>query len=181
MLNVKRVYPVVESVEHRLNNVHPVRLFETAARVVFRSGLLKENEVKTALQAVNSKQAVDEVFSAAAERISKFQDVRLDPSTVALASKQVYQSAFPSGHNPVSPIATAEGLLSRLNLNASSGYPDYRKKKLMRSNIIKLFKNIKSGTDDVLLAEGSTPFTVFNRIQAKESGELSFRLFFAPS
>jgi hypothetical protein len=179
MLSIKGVYLVVESVEYRLNNVHPVRLFETTARVVFCSGLLKDNEVKTALQAVNLKQTVDVVSSTAAGHILKKQDVRLDPSTVALASKQVYQSTFLTGCSPVSPIATAEGLLSRLNLNVSSRYPDYRKEKLMRSNIIKLFKNIKSDTDDVLLAEGSTPVTVFNRIQAKESGELSFRLFFA--
>lgn len=142
--------------------------------------MISRNKIVDEVTRINQEQTIRKVFSDATERMTTDCKVKLSPSIVALASKLTFQRAFVDGVPKFELLRDSQGLLSRLNLGASSGYPLYVKKRHLKREILQIQKDVSSGIVNSLFSGGSCPFSIFTRIQAKSATELSFRLFYAP-
>jgi len=175
-------FPKDKFVDDRLNNLHPVRVFDPIADLADAKGLITVSALKKEIEKVNSPQYQDTIFKEAFERLTTSKSINLNPGHLAKALRSTLLSAFPVSTLPEHKVMTnTDEVISALNLSASSGYPRFVKKRLLVSDIRKVVSQLTSAKIDFPSWKRATLFSIFTRIQAKAKGELSMRLFFAPS
>lgn len=135
--------------DDRLNNIHPIRVFDPIYELVSKKGLLT-SDLNTKVEAVNSQEQVSTVFKSAFTRLTEYKSVNLDPTVLAYALRSTLLSIFPDSSVPIlSPELVENQVISGMNLNASSGYPKYQKKRLLISEIKRLVSAMRSGSLNV--------------------------------
>lgn len=162
-----------------MNNILPLTIFEPMLDLFDKAGILTRDVARKAIDDVNSVDFVNSQLSDAQQRLIQTCSFRPSPGTLALAINSTLRSAFPTSSVPEIQPATLEQLKSTLNLQASSGYPLYKKKKFLISDIENMFSRQHTDLDKSLNASPSI-FSIFSRKQAKHCA-YKLRLFFAPS
>jgi len=176
--------PVMPQIDEKavthLRNSHPLRVFEPIAQLFIRKGFTTERSLATSLSGVNSEDYRKEVFLESKSRLQAFVAPRVDPAVFSKTMFLTLNSLFPSSDVPVfRPLSSGTEVVQAMNQNASSGYPEYVKKRSIATRISTFIDDFISGRETLVGKEHL--FSIFNRIQPSDKGTFKLRLVFGPS